>query len=195
MGESGSWGSSRLAAVLIVLALHVGAIAFLLTATRASTLLVSTGPALELLFLPPAKAPRMLADSARPKHLRIDVGISVAPPALEGLAPAAPATQADGEGAGVNWTAEAQRALEAFEIRRTQNVQHAALGLSPWDGWLPERQLRAGGRIRTESGDWVVWINGSCYQVAKWHEGAPVTGASETRTICIEARSPLRDAQ
>ncbi len=188
MGESGAFRPSRYIAVVVVLALHLAAIALLLTASRATGVAVATNPPLQLVFLPPTKAPKMLADSARPTHMRADVGITVAPPALDGLSPAAPATQADGSGAGVNWVAEAHRALKAMEIRRVQNVQHAALGLSPWDGWLPERQQLADNRIRTSSGDWVVWINSSCYQIATWHERVPLQDTPEPQTICVDLR-------
>ncbi|HEX4151584.1 MAG TPA: hypothetical protein VHY75_05175 [Steroidobacteraceae bacterium] len=191
MAESGPWGSSRFIAVLVVLALHLAVVLLLLTAPGAPPMIAADSP-LELVFIPPTKAPKMLADSARPKHLRVDVGISVAPPDLDGLAPAAPATQADGAGPGVNWAAEARRALMAYEIRRDQGVEHTNLGLTPWDGWLPDRQRRPGASMRTESGDWIVWINGSCYQIASWHHGAPAREAAKPPTLCIDERGMAR---
>jgi hypothetical protein len=199
MGESGTWGSSRLITVLAVLTLHGAAIWLLLTAPPGPGGVAASGGPLELVFVPPTQAPKMLADSARPKHLRADVGLTVAPPSLDGLLPAAPASQAGSSGAGVNWTAEAERALMAYEIRRDQGVQHATLGLSLWDGWLPPRQLRPGERIRTESGDWIVWINGRCYQIASWHRGATPQNPSQTPTTCTDqpvgAKESPADAQ
>lgn len=184
---------SRFITVLVVLALHAGVLALLLAAREASMPAAASRPPLELLYLPPAKAPKMLADSVPPKHLRADVGISVAPPSLDGLVPAAPVAQAGGGGAGVNWAAEARRALMAYEIRRDRGVEHATLGLTPWDGWLPAWQRRPGERVRTRAGDWIVWIDGNCYEVATWYPGTRERDAAQTPTICVQDPSAVTD--
>jgi hypothetical protein len=194
MGMSSVWKPSRLIAILAVLVLHLAVIALLLMSARSPVGPVATNPPIEVVFLPPAKAPKMLADIAPPKHLLTDVGVSISPPALDGSSSPAPVAQAGGGGAGVNWAAEAHRAVKAFEIRRDQNVSHASLGLSPWDGWLPEGVNLAGDKFRTDSGDWIVWINGNCYQVASWQEDAPLLDETGPRTICSSAPHDAADS-
>jgi hypothetical protein len=195
MGKSGARWPSRLITVLVVLTLHSAILILLLAAHPDPLPAVPQRPPLELLYLPPVKAPKMLAASTPPKHLVADVGLSLAPPSIDGLLPAAPVAQAGGGGAGVNWAAEARRALIAYEIRRDHGVEHATLGLTPWDGWLPPWQRRPGERVRTPSGDWIVWINGSCYEVASWHPGTPARLAAQTPTICVDDPNAPPDPQ
>lgn len=185
-GESRVWVASRSIAVLIVLGLHLGVIALLVIGTRFSTRAVSASPPLTLLYLPPSKIPKVRADSARPKHLWSNVGISIAPPSLDSSSLSAPASETGGNGPGVNWAAEKRRAVAAFEIRRDQQVTYAMIGSSPWDGWLPQRMRDAIDRSRTESGDWIVWINGNCYQIARWHTSTPAQEAEPPQTICVD---------
>jgi hypothetical protein len=46
------------------------------------------------------------------------------------------------------------------------------------------REHHAGDQMKTASGDWIVWINANCYQIASWHSDAPDFGALSSRTIC-----------
>lgn len=189
MGQFDAWRPSalRCVALFAVLALHGAVLALLLEDHRGPVAAHPSGSALQLLYLPPAKAPKMLAASTPPKHLLADVGISVAPPSMDGLSAAAPLAQTRGGGAGVDWAAEARRALLAYEIRRDQGVEHASLGLTPWDGWLPAWQRRPGERVRTSNGDWIVWINGRCYEIASWHPGtSPGPETAHTPAVCVE---------
>jgi hypothetical protein len=170
----------------VVLGCHVGVIA-LLVAESASPKVGAdaANPPLELIYLPPVKYPQALADNAHPKHVNVNVGLALAPPSLDGSSLPAPLSQNGGGGAGVNWTAEAHRAVKAFEIRRDEHVIHSLLGTSPWDGWLPLGEHHAGDKYRTESGDWIVWIDSNCYQIASWRDGAPVRDENPPQTICV----------
>jgi hypothetical protein len=178
--------SSRLIALLVVLGCHLGVIA-LLVAESASPKIGAdaANPPLELIYLPPVKFPQALADSAHPKHVNVNVGLALAPPSLDSSSLPAPLSQNGGGGAGVNWTAEARRAVKAFEIRRDEHVIHSVLGTSPWDGWLPLGEHHAGEKYRTESGDWIVWIDSNCYQIASWRDGAPMRDENPPETICV----------
>ncbi len=183
--------------LLVVLGLHLGVVAWLLAGSSGSTVgPAAADPPLELVFLPPVKYPQALADIAHPKHVNVSVGISLVPPSLDSDSSSlpAPVSQNGGGGAGVNWTAEARRAVKAFEIRRDEHVIHSALGTSPWDGWPSPGEHHAGDKYRTESGDWVVWIDSNCYQIASWREGTPVRDETPPQTICVNSGSAPRAA-
>jgi hypothetical protein len=188
--------SSRLFTLLVVLGLHLGLIAWLVAGSTSSPVGVAVDSPLELVFLPPVKFPQALADVAHPKHVKVSVGISLVPPSLDSDLPSAPApiSQNGGGGAGVNWTAEAHRAVKAFEIRRDEHVIHSALGTSAWDGWPSPGEHHAGDKYRTESGDWVVWIDSNCYQIASWRDGTPVREETPPQTICINSGGAQRAA-
>jgi hypothetical protein len=186
MAESSVWGSSRYFTLLLVLVIHVAVIALLVMGSRTSIGVASASPPIELMWLPPTKVPSVRIDGAPSPHLHANLSISLTAPELDPSSSSAPApSAADHGGSGVNWAAEAHRAVQAFEIRRDQQVNHSTLGSSPWDGWLPRRERHAGDRFRTDSGDWIVWINADCYQVASWHAGAPAQDATQTPTICV----------
>jgi hypothetical protein len=188
--------SSRLVAVIVVLAIHVAVIIVLLMSKPSTaTSPAAQTPAVELVYLPPPIVPKLRAGIPQPIHITLDPGISLSRLPQPSPFQSAPAAQPDGDGGpGVNWIAEAHRAIKAYEIRRDEHVVHEGLGLSPWGGWLPEAQHYSGEKYRTASGDWVVWINGNCYQVAAWRdESAPPEPEDQTspQTVCISReRSP-----
>lgn len=183
MFESTLWERPRFATLLVVVVLHLALIALLVMTSRSRNIHASTDPPVELMFIPPAKAPTLRAQIVRPKHLSAESAISLSEPLLTSPAGSAPASAADGNGSDVNWAAEAHRAVRAFEIRRDQPPNSAIALSSPWDGWTP-RKHHAGEQSRTVSGDWIVWINANCYQVASWHAGAPTIGATPPQTVC-----------
>jgi hypothetical protein len=113
--------------------------------------------------------------------------MTLAPPKFDATEPPAPVSQLGGRGAGVNWTAEAHRAVKAYEIRRDEHVIHSGLGSSVWDGWPPPGEHHPGDRYRTESGDWLVWIDSNCYQIATWREGQLVRDETPPQTFCVDA--------
>ncbi len=168
-----------------MVALHFAVVALLLIQTRwPPGSPTAAAPALEVTLLPPLKVPTARADGAHLRRMKIDAGMSLAPPTVESSSQTAPAGGSRGGTPGINWAAEARRAVEAFEIRRDRQVTHASVGLSLWDGWLARQPHHAGDQMRTDSGDWIVWIDSNCYQVAHWHPGAPQNSDPPT-TTCV----------
>jgi hypothetical protein len=190
--DSAAWERLRVGSLLLVLGLHLVVIAILLTESGPVPERAPENPPLELVYLPPVKYPQELADSAHPKHINVNVQLALTTPILDGNSLPAPVSQQGGHGAGVNWTAEAHRAVKAFEIRRDEHVIHSALGSSVWDGWVPPGEHHPGDRFRTESGDWLVWIDNNCYQIATWHDGEHLPNPTPPQTFCVDAGGAVR---
>jgi hypothetical protein len=97
----------------------------------------------------------------------------------------APASSSDGSGSGVDWAAEARRALHAFEIRNRQPSINNSISSKPGeDNWWPQALHHAGDQFKTANGDWIVWINTNCYQVASSGPSAYALDAWQPQTIC-----------
>jgi hypothetical protein len=188
--KSSDWNASRWGAVVAVLALHLAVVAVLWMASRSPPGLPSAAPAIEVMILPPPKMPTARADGAHLQRLKIDIGMSLAPPSVESSWQSESAGGSEGGTPGVNWAAEARRAVKAFEIRRDQQVTHETLGISLWDSWLARQPHHAGEHSRTDSGDWIVWIDSDCYQVAHWHAGRPQDMDPPTTTCVGGKRAP-----
>ena len=188
MDESSVWETRRVITLLAVFALHLALVALLVMAPSSRKILASADHPVELIFLPMAKVPTERTRVNRLQHLSAAKAISLAPPMLNSPSPSAPASVPNGEGNGngsaINWVAEAHRALRAFEIRRDQPPTSATSASTLWDDWWPQQKHHAGDQFKTASGDWIVWINANCYQVAAWHPGAPVVSVSQPQTIC-----------
>jgi hypothetical protein len=184
-------GKSRPLILLVVFALHLGVIALLVMASRTRSIVASTEHSIEVMLIPPAKIPIVRAENTRPQRLSTNIAVALAPPVLNSSLDSGPSSSPDGHGSAVNWTAEAHRALRAFEIRRDQPPSSAISVSSGLDDWWPGEH-HAGEQFKTESGDWIVWINANCYQIASWHSNA--MGVSPPRTICpAERRAPRAD--
>ncbi len=166
-----------------MLALHGGVLALLLNASRNLSVAMSTERPVEVLFLPPTAVPKVRALNIRPQPIRTDIAMGLAPPALVSSDQSGPSSAPDGRGSAVNWGAEAHRALRAFEIRRDAPQSSALSVSSSRDEWWP-RGHEAGDRYKTASGDWIVWIDSNCYEVARWHSTAGAAVAEEPQTIC-----------
>jgi hypothetical protein len=194
MDQPEVWGLPRYVTLLVVLAFHLALLAALLMASRTRTISWPTNDPVELLFLPTANFPKIRSENSRPKRLSGDTAISMAPPAFDSASPSAPASASDGNGSGVDWAAEARRALQAFEIRNHQPPSDNILSGSPAeDNWWPQARRHAGNPFKTASGDWIVWINASCYQVASSAANAYVLGAMLPPTVCAgESGTPRR---
>jgi len=186
MDESTGWGVSRYLTLLVVVTLHLALIAALLMTGRTGDLPTSTDYSVELLFLPPITFPRVRSENARPRRLSGDTAVTIAPAILNdvpsrSLSPR-PASSSDGSGLGVDWAAEARRALRAFEIHNFQPPINNSISRMPWeDNGEPQAQHQAGDRFKTVNGDWMVWINASCYQLAS---SGPKSYAVLPQTIC-----------
>jgi hypothetical protein len=189
--KSSAWNASRWGAVIAVLALHLAVVAVWWMASRPPPGFPSAAPAIEVMILPPPKMPTARADGAHLQHLKIDIGMSLAAPSIDSSWQSESAGGSDGGSPGVNWAAEARRAVKAFEIRRDQQVTHETLGISLWDSWLARQPHHAGERLRTDSGDWIVWIDSDCYQVAHWHAGRPQETDPPTTTCVSGIRTPV----
>ena len=183
---AGDWGPARYATLFGVVALHLAVLLALMMGSQHS-LPAAANPPLEVLILPPPGAPKIRAENFRPKRLSGFTGISVAPPALEAdsteLAPAISA--ADGRGGGVDWKAEARRAVQAFEIRTRRPVENTLTVSPAEEAWWPWTRHRAGTVFKTPSGDWIVWITSNCYQVATAAASANVPNATLPHTVCL----------
>lgn len=181
--EPHGWQLSKYLTLIAILGLHAALLAILIMGSGASIPRLSTNPPIEVMVLSPAPAPKIRAENSRPRLSGL-TAISIAAPAL-GSDSSAPASGSDGSGSGVNWAAEARRAVHAFDIRNHQPPVHDALSSSPAeDNWWPHTQHHAGDQYKMANGDWIVWINASCYQVAS---AGPTVYANDTqlpRTIC-----------
>jgi hypothetical protein len=187
MERSNVWGFPRYFTLLVVLLFHLALVAMLLTASPAGVVRVSTNPPVELLYLSPVSFPKIRAENSLPHRLHSDIAISVAPPVLDSssLPPSPAASGSDGSGSGVDWKAEARRAVQAFEIRKHQPPSNDTVSRSsPEDTWWPEAKHHAGEQYKTAGGDWIVWINASCYQVATSAANATASGVTPPQTIC-----------
>ncbi|MDP8984047.1 MAG: hypothetical protein M3N97_03225 [Pseudomonadota bacterium] len=183
MNEANTWGRSRYIVLFVVLMLHVALLALLVVALRTRNVLASSEGPIEVMFLPPTKVAKVRADNTRPQRVSTDIAIALEPPSLNSSLQSGPGSAPDGRGPAVNWAAEAHRAVRAFEIRRDR-PPNSAMSVSPsWDDWWP-REHQAGDQFKTDSGDWIVWIDANCYQVAGWRSNLPAFGATAPRTVC-----------
>jgi hypothetical protein len=172
----------RPAVLFFVFALHLAALALLLVHSRT---LRMAGPsdAIELLTLPPVIPPKVRLENARPQHWSTNIAAAASPPMLNNSLETGAGSAPEGQVPGGSGAAEAHRAVPAFEIRRHQTSNKALSVSSPLDelGW---REHHAGDQMKTASGDWIVWINANCYQIAAWHSETPASGPISPRTIC-----------
>jgi hypothetical protein len=174
---------------VVVVALHL---ALLLASSRTMHMAGSTEHPLELMFLAPVKTPKVFVDSTRPQRVSTHIAVSLAPPSLNSSLQTGPSSAPDGHGSTVNWTAEAHRAVRAYEIRRDQSPDNSAISVSSSLDERGSREHHAGDQLKTASGDWIVWINAHCYQVASWHSDATPSGPISSQTICRNPRTTPR---
>ncbi len=117
MHESNVWGAQRFTTLFVVLALHWALLALFLTASPTRVISDSTMDSVEVMFFPPTKAPKVRFENARLQRLTDDTAISITLPGVAAPALSPPSSGTDGDGAAVNWAAEAHRAVQAVEIR------------------------------------------------------------------------------
>jgi hypothetical protein len=185
MNEPTRWGLSRYAALLFVLTVHAALLAWLVTALRTRGAAASSSEPVQLLFISPKTVPKVHVDNFRPRPLNSGSPLPVAPPVLDAASSSSPQLEpgsgSGSNGSGVDWAAEARRALQAFEIRsREPATNNSVSRSSPAEQmWWPAH--RPGERFKTADGNWIVWINSSCYQVAT---SSTARGAVLPGTIC-----------
>jgi hypothetical protein len=186
MHQSGGWGLSRYVTLCVVLALHLAFLAALMLTSRIPGVHSAENDPVELVYLPPARFPKIRAENARPTRIKGDLVTPMEPLLLgsTGSEQAPAAAASDGNGSGVDWRAEARRAVQAFEIRNHAPDSTNSLSGSPAeDWWWPRSRHNAGDQYKTANGDWVVWINSSCYQIAVAGGNAFAPGATP-QTVC-----------
>ncbi|HZE45025.1 MAG TPA: hypothetical protein VE058_14630 [Steroidobacteraceae bacterium] len=187
MKESNRRRAARCAAAATVLAVHLVLIAVLIMMSRTAGITTATANAVQVLFVAPVFPPKEHVMANLPRRGR-NLAVTVEPPLLESLsfpASRASGSSANGEGSGVDWAAEARRALQAFEIRNHQpSASRSVSGRPEDDHWRPHAQHHAGERFKTENGDWMVWIDANCYEIARAGSGAYAHVAPLTEPIC-----------
>jgi hypothetical protein len=187
MKESNRRRAARYAVAATVLAVHLVLIAALIMAPPTGGLATATANAVEVVFLAPVYPPKLHVMANLPRRGG-NLAITVEPPVLESLslpASRAPGSSANGEGSGVDWAAEARRAVQAFEIRNHQpSASRSVSGRPEDDHWRPHAQHHAGERFKTENGDWMVWVDANCYEIARAGSGAYAHVAPLTEPIC-----------
>jgi len=187
MKESNRRRAARFAAAATVLAVHLVLIAVLTMMSRTAGITTATANAVQVLIVAPVYPPKVHVMANLPRRGR-NLAITVEPPLLESLSfPASQAwgSSANGEGSGVDWAAEARRALQAFEIRNHQPAASRSVSGRPEDDhWRPRAPHHAGDRFKTENGDWMVWVDANCYEIARAGSGAYAHVAPLTEPIC-----------
>jgi len=187
MDESNQGAAKRGAILAAVLIAHAAVFAALLMTSRTGARPAPQANAVELVFLAPANPPKVRGAAAAPRRSSGEVALVIAPPVPDSPSlPLAASTSSSygGDGSGVDWAAEARRALQAFEIRRNQFSAGKSVSGRPEDeNWLPNVQHRAGEQMKTANGDWIVWINSNCYEIAT-SESSPYAPGALPETIC-----------
>jgi hypothetical protein len=180
----------RYVTALWVVTAHLVVITALLMAPVNLTHMGSSAKPIQLLYVSPVRPPKLpnvMANLPRPGN---NLNVKVEPPLLTSLSfPASPApgSAANGEGSGVDWAAEARRALQAFEIRNHQSSASKSVSGRPEDDrWKPGAHY-AGEKFKTADGDWIVWLNANCYEIASAASGAYARIAPLTEPICRDS--------
>ena len=190
MQESTRRRVPRYLTALCVVAAHGVAIAVLFMVPVHRKLSGPAANSVQLLYVAPAHPPKMPIVAANLPRPGSNLTVKVEPPELTALSlPAAPASgsAANGEGSGVDWTAEARRALQAFEIRNHQSSASKSVSGRPEDDhWRPGAHY-AGEKFKNADGDWIVWLNANCYEIASAASGAYARIAPLTEPICRDS--------
>jgi hypothetical protein len=167
----------------VVLVLHLATLALLLATSQHISVAESEKSSIQLVFIAATPAPKARVENIVPRGVNINISIEATSPVSVASSQTGTSSGSDGHGTAVNWTAEAHRALRAFEIRRDQIPSSAQSVSMPLDE-LGSRSPRTGDRLKTNSGDWIVWINSNCYRVASWHSNPSAFDAISAQTIC-----------
>jgi hypothetical protein len=183
MRESTFWRAPRFITLIAVAALHIALITLLLMASGVLRAPQSAYRPIELVYIPTMPPLPVRADTGQQLRLHTDVALSPPSPVFNSAAPAATSTGSGNRGVGVDWLAEAHRAVKAYEIRRDNPSENALSGKTPTYDWWPQQGPHAGDRYKTESGDWIVWIDADCYKVASAHS-ANAASAAPPDIVC-----------
>jgi hypothetical protein len=192
MVETTAWQPRRHLILLMVVALHLGLIAALLRPSPPDYRAAAKPLTVELLFIPPVRPPKRRPENYLPYRLSTLSPTSIVTPLFDAESPLPPSSRSRGNGSGVDWEAEAHRALQAFEIRTNDFAGGASNpGMPVEDNWS-RTQHHPGDRYKTETGDWIVWINANCYQVASAAASTYARGGAPPQTVCPDQEKPRR---
>ena len=181
MPSSSDRRTPRIVTLLVVVILH-GALLAMFLRTKSSPPATDLAlRAVALMVLPATREPTVIKRSLVLRKIRSDLAVAPAPPTLDWNSGPAESVSSTGAEPLINWTAEAHRAIEAFEIRRDHPSRILIGAGSTVEGGA---RHHAGERSKTANGDWIVWINGSCYEIASWHPGM-VSSTGPPQTICV----------
>jgi hypothetical protein len=189
MRESQRRRFARYLVAAAVLATHLALIAGLMLPTNGGAARTSVS-SIQLLYLAPVYPPKVHTLMANLPRRGNNLAITIEPPVLESQSfpvSRAPGSLANGEGSGVDWAAEARRALQAFEIRSHQSSASKSVSGRPEDDhWRPGMHY-AGEKFKTANGDWIVWLNANCYEIAGAGSGAYPRIAPLTEPVCQDS--------
>lgn len=195
MGELNQWPASRYATLFVVSIFHAAVLAALLMESGTRGLPGSSADTVQLLYIPPVSFPKVRSDDPLPRRFAGRAALSMATPVPASTASSetpAPAASSVGSGSGVDWTLEARRALNAFEIRQHQPAVNKSVSTLPGEETWPRGPHHAGEQFKTAAGDWIVWIDANCYQVASPGPSPYAPGATLPRTVCRGNRNTAR---
>jgi hypothetical protein len=184
MRESTFWRAPRFITLIAVAALHVALITLLLMASAGFHVPESAYRPIELIYIPAVLPPLVRAESGQPLKVHANIALSPPSPVFNSTSPGSNSTGAGSRGMGVDWAAEAHRAIKAYEIRREHPDENRLSEKSPANDWWPQQGPHAGDRYKTDAGDWIVWISSDCYKVASWHSVGPSSEAPPPDIIC-----------
>jgi len=190
MDEPKRWGARRFLTLLAVLFMHAALFVTLTLFGHVDQGAQAPREAVQLTLIEPLPMPQLLAQNPPLRSLNRNTVLRIGATDLDSFAPrlALPATGAvEGSGSGVDWSAEARRALQAYEIRKRQPQPYDVVANEPAEeGWWPRAQHQAGQQFKTAAGDWIVWINDDCYQIATPLVVVSAPGATQSETVCRE---------
>ncbi len=164
-------------------ALHVALIVLLIMAGAVRRGAGAYQP-IELVYIPAPLPAQVRAESGRPPRLRADIALAPVAPVITSAPSVSMSSGTGSRGLGVDWLAEAHRAVKAYEIRRDRPTENMLSGKSPANDWWPEHGPHAGDRYKNDAGDWIVWISAECYEVAGWHSVDPASYAGPAKVVC-----------
>jgi hypothetical protein len=191
MRELTFWRAPRFITMIAVAALHLLLIALILLASDESRAPNLPYRSVELIYIPSVRPPPVRAESGRPLRLHNDIALSPPLPVFDSTLPGSTSTGVGSRGSGVDWQAEAHRAIKAYEIRRDHPSDSAVSGKAIANDWWPQDGPHAGDSYKNEAGDWIVWIDADCYKVARWHSLDPASDAAPPDIVCPRKSDPV----
>ena len=174
-----------------VIGLHGALIWMLLSAGPAGDPAPESAASVAVLFLPATPPPRIRSEVAPVTRVNGNAVRALPPMALGALPMAAAASSpAGGSGSGIDWAAEARRALHAYEIRSHGPPTNTSVSGESEDEWLRQLSHHVGDQVRTPAGDWIIWISADCYEVAKSGTALYASGTPEPQAFCLDRSRP-----